>query len=357
VFPPESIERLRDIGRWTNANGEAIYGTKASPFRMLAWGRCTRKDENGKTRLYLHVFDWPRDGKLVVPGLLNEPENAFLLSDASRSKLTAVKTGVNITIGVPKEAPDAINSVVVLDVQGIPTALQTPEFARASKGDGLEITLTSAVKDPDYTVRFTTDGSAPTAKSAEMKQPVKLQFPSVFRASAFYKDMQFGDVTTMDIPLSVGKPVKLITPLSDKYKADGPQTLTDGMFGSNEYSDGKWLGFEQNDFDAIVDLGKTTNIKNISLSYLAASSAWIFAPVEISYSVSVDGKVFRSVGSIKKDPRNWKDEKGAGRFSKDVKDVKARYIKVTAKNMGLCPDDHAGKGGKAWLFVDEISIR
>jgi alpha-L-fucosidase len=357
VFPSESIERLHDIGEWMKVNGEAIYGTQASPFRTLAWGRCTQKDGNAETRLYLHVFDWPRDGKLIVPGLLNDPENAYLLSDASRSTIKAVKTGANVAIELPKQAPDAINSVVVLDIKGTPSVVQAPEFTRASKGDGLEITLATAVKDPDYKVRFTTDGSVPTTKSAEMKEPVKLQFPSAFKAAAFYKDAQFGDITTMDIPLSVGKSVKLTTLPSDKYKGDGPQTLTDGIFGSNEYSDGKWLGFEQNDFDAVVDLGQSTKIKSIALNYLAASAAWIFAPVEITYAVSEDGKTFRTVGNVKKDPKNWKVERGASRFSKDLSGVKARYVKVVAKNMGMCPDDHAGKGGKAWLFVDEISIR
>jgi alpha-L-fucosidase len=357
VFPPESIERLHDIGDWMKVNGEAIYGTQASPFRTLAWGRCTQKQEDGKTRLYLHVFDWPGDGKLVVPGLLNEPVNAYLLSDVSHSTLRTGKRGVNVTIEVPKNAPDAVNSVVVLEIRDAPSVLQTPEFTRASKGDGLEITLAPTVQDPDYKVRFTTDGSVPTAKSAEMKEPVKLRFPSVFKASAFYKDMPFGDVTTMDIPLSVGKAVTLTDPPSDKYKGDGPQTLTDGVFGSNEYSDGKWLGFEQKDFGAVVDLGQSTMVKKISLSYLAAPAAWIFAPVEINYAVSEDGKTFRAVGSIKKDPTNWKDEKGVNKFSKDLAGVNARYVKVAAKNMGTCPDDHAGKGGKAWLFVDEISIR
>jgi hypothetical protein len=250
-----------------------------------------------------------------------------------------------------------MNSVVVLEINGVANTLQSPEFTRVSKGDGLEITLLSAVKSPDCKVRFTTDGSTPSATSTEMAGPVKVQFPSVFKAAAFFKDMQFGDVTTMDIPLSVGKSVTLVRPPSEKYKADGPQSLTDGIFGSNEYSDGKWLGFEQSDFEGVVDLGRVQPIRNISLSYLAAPPAWIFAPVEITYAVSVDGKAFRTVGSMKKDPKNWKEEKGAGKFSRDLSGVSGRYVRVTARNMGMCPADHAGKGGKAWLFVDEISIR
>jgi hypothetical protein len=39
-----------------------------------------------------------------------------------------------------------------------------------------------------------------------------------------------------------------------------------------------------------------------------------------------------------------------------LKDAKARFIKVIAKNIGQCPDWHVGKGGKAWLFIDEIVV-
>jgi alpha-L-fucosidase len=119
TFPQASIERLAAIGKWMKVNGESIYGTSASPFAKLGWGRCTQqKLADGNTRLYLHVFDWPKNGRLVVPGLASQPLKATLLAAAGPLQVSAGENGV--TLAVPAEAPDPIATVVALDIQGTP---------------------------------------------------------------------------------------------------------------------------------------------------------------------------------------------------------------------------------------------
>jgi alpha-L-fucosidase len=116
-IPAESTASLRAIGAWMKRNGEAIYGTQASPFASLPWGRCTQqKIGAGATRLYLHVFDWPKDGKLVLPPLTNRPLRAHLLGHTQNLSVTSVAGG--ITVALPSVAPDPIATVVVLDVAG-----------------------------------------------------------------------------------------------------------------------------------------------------------------------------------------------------------------------------------------------
>jgi hypothetical protein len=114
---PADVQILQGIGQWWRVNGESIRGTTRTPLAVQAWGESTRK---GNT-LYLHVFQWPCDGKLVVGGLKTEVVKARLLG-ASGEALKVTRQGTDVTIGVPATAPDAVDSVVVLECAGEPQA-------------------------------------------------------------------------------------------------------------------------------------------------------------------------------------------------------------------------------------------
>ena len=66
LIPPTSVERLREIGKWMAVNGDSIHGSTASPLPALPWGRVTMKRDGAQTILYLHVFDWPTDGRVGI---------------------------------------------------------------------------------------------------------------------------------------------------------------------------------------------------------------------------------------------------------------------------------------------------
>ena len=115
LFPEPNVQRLAEIGKWMKVNGQAIHGTTRSPFpRAPGWGRVTRKP--GK--LYLHVLNWPEDGKLVVPGLTAEVKTAYLLADANRAALKTSANAGGVEVALPAQAPDAVASVVVLEIEG-----------------------------------------------------------------------------------------------------------------------------------------------------------------------------------------------------------------------------------------------
>ncbi len=135
TFPQESIDRLAAIGTWMDVNSEAIYGTQPSPFiTQLPWGRATRKIEGGKTYLYLHVFDWPANGNLVVPGLVSDVESAYLLSDANKTPLTVSTHAVGKQVAVPTTAPHAISSTVVFVINSEVVDTEVPPILQAEDG-------------------------------------------------------------------------------------------------------------------------------------------------------------------------------------------------------------------------------
>lgn len=111
---PETIKAFTAIGDWMKINGEAIHGTQASPFAKLPFdGRCTRKAGT----LYFHVFDWPKDGKLVLP--VSKPvKKAYLLTMPQESLELTVEESGGVVVTVPAAPPDAIASVVVVETEG-----------------------------------------------------------------------------------------------------------------------------------------------------------------------------------------------------------------------------------------------
>jgi hypothetical protein len=112
---PKDVAILQGIGEWWQVNGASIRGTGRTPLPVQAWGESTRKANT----LYLHVFDWPRDGKLVVGGLKTRAAKAYLLA-APNTPLKMAQTGLDVTIDVPATAPHPADSVVVLQCAGEP---------------------------------------------------------------------------------------------------------------------------------------------------------------------------------------------------------------------------------------------
>ena len=113
-IPQESIDRLHEVGAWMAVNGDAIYGTTASPCRKPAWGRLTHKGD----RVFLHVFDWPQDGRLTLP-LRVETSGCRLLADPDR-EFAVAQTEEGLEIHVTGDAVDPICTVIEMNIASEP---------------------------------------------------------------------------------------------------------------------------------------------------------------------------------------------------------------------------------------------
>ena len=114
-FDPADLAILHGLGQWWEVNGESIRGTARTPLPVQAWGESTRKGD----RLYLHVFEWPRNGQLVLGGLKSKISRAWLLADPTRADLKVDRLNpLDLHVRVPASAPDKADSVVVVEGDG-----------------------------------------------------------------------------------------------------------------------------------------------------------------------------------------------------------------------------------------------
>lgn len=150
--------------------------------------------------------------------------------------------------------------------------------------------------------------------------------------------------------------VKLLTK-PKKYANENPLALTDGALGgSNFYAN--WLGFEGNNLEAVIDLGEEKEFQNISTGFLQVTNHIVFFPESVTYSVSDNGKSFKTVAKVptKKPISKESKRNDIEYFDANFPPTKGRYIKVKAQNVGKAPVWHNAAGLPVWIFVDEVII-
>ena len=195
VFPQPAIDRLKDIGSWMKINGEAIYGTKASPFKKLSWGRCTQKAMNGRTKLYLHVFDWPADGVLIVPGLGSQVADCYVLSD--KMKLKSQRKEGDYIIDLSPVTKKNYATVIVMEVIGRPVIYEAPEIKASSSIFLGQMPVSFNTSIPGASVHYTINGEEPTMISPAAKK-ILLKGSVTVKAKSFLKNKAVSETTIAD---------------------------------------------------------------------------------------------------------------------------------------------------------------
>ncbi len=150
--------------------------------------------------------------------------------------------------------------------------------------------------------------------------------------------------------------IRLKTGYAPQYSAGGDHALVNFLRGGKDFRTGRWQGYHQVDLDAIVELEEEKMLSKISIGFLQDERSWIFMPVEVIFQVSSDGKRFVTVGKEKNLILPSQEGTILHDFSVDRIRQRAKYVRVIAKNRGVCPDWHPGAGDKSWIFADEIVI-
>jgi len=156
--------------------------------------------------------------------------------------------------------------------------------------------------------------------------------------------------------LAKGRQIEVLNDAEIKYAKDQSKVLTDGVRATSWYNDGNWAGIEGQDLEVLIDLGPSANISSVKIGFLEDQETWIFLPAKVSVYYSEDGKNFSKVN----EDINYTPAPSAQKRIKDyvfsTGKKQARLIKIIIDAVKKCPDWHAGAGGKAWLFVDELMV-
>ncbi|MFM1932235.1 MAG: hypothetical protein RL226_1538, partial [Bacteroidota bacterium] len=176
--------------------------------------------------------------------------------------------------------------------------------------------------------------------------------------TAVRNDRPYGDPVTIALENHAGVNVPIVLPngYSTYYTGGGDHALNDGVKGSFDFRDGRWQALQGKDMVVEMDLLEVKEIKEVFTQFYTYANAWIFMPLEVLVETSENGQDWKRFDSIK-NPLAEDDKR------QEILPVvvpcaaKARYVRMTAVNRGICPVWHDAPGEPAWLFCDEVVIR
>lgn len=230
------------------------------------------------------------------------------------------------------------------------------DIAFKSENTTPSVYLSSSVKNTE--IRYTTDGSQPTIKSFLYTQPFEIKDFNAIRAANFQNGRPISKTVSQTVypHAALGMKYSLTKPAKNTYES-GIRGLTNGIRGS-EKNYAQWTGFEGNDMEVIFDFEQPRKFRSIDLEFLNKPASWIFLPDYVIAAVSNDGKewldIDRADFAHSRSLEKTYIKQAKLRFSEYTKPK--RYLKIYAKNIGVCPKGHAGEGKAAWLFADELII-
>jgi len=365
IHPKNKPEVGHRLALWALAK---TYGWKVPDYSGPIFKEM--KKEGSRIRLF---FDHAKGGLVAKHGKLNcfavaGTDGKFVDADAMVDKNTVVVSGGHVDDPVAvRFAFTNTDSSTLFNKAGLPSSsFRTDTLPFLARNVNIGITwkegsrvplATMACMDSLLQIRYTLDGSEPSLQSSLFSGGVGLLQSTKIKARAFKEQTPSLLVAEASFlkHLGVGKKITVANECSDRYKG-GENGLLDGMRGSLDFRDGHWQGYQGVDFDGVIDLRDTVEIHHLAAGFLQNNPSWIFLPVNVVFSVSVDGVAFTKVTEIQNDESPRREDTFIKLFEATCSQTRARYVKVNATNIGVCPDWHPGKGDKAWIFTDEIVV-
>ncbi|WP_164851295.1 glycoside hydrolase family 20 protein [Larkinella soli] len=204
-------------------------------------------------------------------------------------------------------------------------------------------------KDPETEIRYTLDGSEPTALSLLYAGLIHQNRTGPLKAVAVRNGTVVGEVQSWWFAGSkgTGKPVRLTTPAIKPAGVD-PGLLTDGRYGYTTGYLADMRGIAQvrtADLEATIDLARVDTVRSVRIGLVRATAGNVRLPRQVEVAVSGDGRIFRTLKTVSMNPEE-RGRKEIVRPTLNFEPTPARFVRVTARN--------AGAGG--WVAADEIEV-
>ncbi|MBP6184906.1 MAG: GH92 family glycosyl hydrolase [Saprospiraceae bacterium] len=234
-----------------------------------------------------------------------------------------------------------------------------PGFARIPAIEGpnapfRDETLVTLKAEPGKKIYFSLDGDKP---DKPFMDPIRLTASTQIAAISIDEE---GNRSPVVLGSFYKVPhdwlINVRSKVHPQYTAGGPDALIDGLAGDTDWRKGRWQGYQGQDLEVIIDLGKKRKLTNLGARFLQDTRAWIVLPNEVVVSVSNDGTSYKEAITLTHDHQAQTEEAFMVELQGKSKVKKGRYIKLRAKNYGKLPTWHPGAGGESYIFIDEVLI-
>ena len=207
---------------------------------------------------------------------------------------------------------------------------------------------------PDVAIRYTSDGTEPTGQSPLYDTPITVKKTQTIKAATFQDNKQKGKTLVLEIQKNKATG-QTVTSASNNGTLG---VLTNGLRGSLRHTDFEWTGWYDRNAEFTLDLGRRTEIKNITIGSITNYGMAVHKPKTIRLYISSDNKDFEQIAEADYTPEEiFVDTTAVENIIFDKLKAKARYLKVKFESPGKCPAGHLKEDQGVWVYFDEIIVK
>ena len=205
---------------------------------------------------------------------------------------------------------------------------------------------------PDVEIRYTVDGSKPTAASPLYEQPLVVKDARTINAATFAGGEQMGKILTLPVHWNKATAKPLLGNKANEA------VLSNGIRGSLKQTDFEWCCWTRNDrFSFTVDLLQKEKMNTLTIGCITNYGMGVHKPKSIKVAVSDDQATYRDINELKYTPEEiFREGTFVEDLSVDMRGTVARYVRVTVEGAGECPFNHVRPGQKSRVYFDELII-